>query len=129
MRSFVFPILCPLLLSAPAFAQDAAIEFFEKKVRPFLLQHCYSCHSSQANKQRGGLLLDSRAGLLEGGDTGPAIVPGKPADSLLIKAVKHTSAKLKMPRDGKLAPEAIADLERWIAMGAPDPRIGKDVAK
>ena len=112
-----------------AYAQEAGVDFFERKIRPILVKRCYSCHSKQANKQRGGLLLDSRDGLLEGGDGGPAIVPGKPADSLLIKAVRHTNPKLKMPRDGKLPPEAILDLEHWIAIGAPDPRRGKTLAK
>jgi hypothetical protein len=118
-----------LILASPASAQDTGIDFFEKKIRPILVEHCYSCHSKQANKQRGGLLLDSRAGLLEGGDQGPAIVLGKPVESLLIKAVKHTIPKLKMPRDGKLPPAQIADLERWIAIGAPDPRTSARVAK
>jgi Protein of unknown function (DUF1553)/Protein of unknown function (DUF1549)/Planctomycete cytochrome C len=127
MRSLT--LLAVLVAATPVFAQDSGVDFFETKVRPVLVEHCYSCHSRQAKKQRGGLLLDSRAGLLEGGDNGPAIVPGKPAESLLIKAVKHTSDKLKMPRDGKLRPEVIADLERWIAMGAPDPRSDKSVAK
>jgi hypothetical protein len=125
-------ILC-IILAAPPYprccAQESGYDFFEKKIRPILVQHCYPCHSKQSNKQRGGLLLDSRAGLLEGGDNGPAIVPGKPADSLLLKAIKHTSPKLKMPRDGKLAPEAIADLEHWITIGAPDPRTQKVVVK
>src|SRR6516164_8420851 len=62
----------------------AGVEFFEKKIRPVLIEQCYSCHSTEAKKQKGGLLLDSRAGLLKGGDTGPALVPGKPADSLII---------------------------------------------
>ena len=134
MRSLVVPAILWFNVLAcasgsEAFAQETGVDFFEKKIRPILVQHCYSCHSKQANKQRGGLLLDSRDGLLEGGDGGPAIVPGKPADSLLIKAVKHTSPKLKMPRDGKLPPEAVLDLERWIASGAPDPRTGKTIAK
>jgi hypothetical protein len=131
MRFFsLLAILCFFLVSTPAFAQDSGVDFFEKKIRPVLVQHCYSCHSKEANKQRGGLLLDSRAGLLEGGDNGPSIVAGKPAESLLIKAVKHlTVKKLHMPRDGKLPADAIADLERWIAIGAPDPRVGKAFTK
>jgi hypothetical protein len=134
MRSLVVPAILWFNVLAwasgsEAFAQEAGVDFFERKIRPILVKHCYSCHSKQANKQRGGLMLDSRDGLLEGGDGGPAIVPGKPADSLLIKAVRHTSPKLKMPRDGKLPPDAILDLERWIAIGAPDPRTGKTVAK
>ncbi|MBI3822796.1 MAG: PSD1 domain-containing protein [Planctomycetes bacterium] len=130
MRSSIVAIVGIVLLPPSAFGQDAGVEFFEKKIRPVLVQHCYACHSKEANKQRGGLLLDSRAGWLEGGDHGPAIVPGKPADSLLIKAVKHTTQKkLWMPRDGKLPAAAIADLEKWIALGAPDPRVGKSAVK
>jgi mono/diheme cytochrome c family protein len=115
--------LCVLLGAAyPAGAGDPGAEFFEKKIRPLLVEHCYACHSKDAKKQRGGLLLDTRAGLRKGGETGPAIVPGKPKESLLIKAVRHLDPELKMPRDGKLSEAAIADLEQWIAMGAPDPR-------
>ncbi len=112
-----------------AFAQETGADFFEKRIRPVLVERCYSCHSKQANKQRGGLLLDSRDGLRQGGDNGPAIVPGKPGESLLIKAIRHADPKLKMPRDGKLSPAVIADFERWIANGAPDPREDKVVAK
>src|SRR5262249_20877303 len=82
---------------------------------------CYSCHSA-GKKVKGGLLLDTRAGLLKGGDSGPALVPSKPADSLLIKAVHYDHADLKMPPKGKLPAATVADLEKWIQMGAPDPR-------
>jgi hypothetical protein len=97
------------------------MESFEK-VRPVLEQHCYRCHSTAAKKQRGGLLLDSRDGLRKGGDTGPAIVPGKPGESLLLKAVRQTGDVAKMPPKGKLPDAVIADLETWIKSGAPDPR-------
>src|SRR5687768_15226811 len=100
--------LAVILLPATLFAQETGVEFFERRIRPVLAEHCYSCHSRQAGKERGGLLLDSRDALRKGGDTGPAIVPGKPAESLLIKAVKQTGA-LKMPKAGKLPPEMIAD--------------------
>src|SRR5262249_9698757 len=69
-----------------------------------------------------GLLLDTRDALRKGGDSGPAIVPGRPTESLLLKAVRHTSAELRMPPKGKLPDAVIADLEKWIALGAPDPR-------
>src|SRR5205085_7271600 len=95
-------------------------EFFEKKVRPGLVQHCYQCHSAEAKKLKGGLHLDTRDGVRKGGETGPAIVPGKPADSLLIQALRY--GELKMPPKGKLPDAIIADFEKWIAMGAPDPR-------
>jgi hypothetical protein len=125
MRHFacVLLSLCLCLATRAAAAQDADIEFFEKKIRPALVIHCYACHSHDAKKHRGGLYLDSREGLLTGGASGPAIVPGKPGASLLIKAVRHTAGELKMPKDGKLAPEIVTDLVKWVAMGAPDPRL------
>jgi hypothetical protein len=98
------------------------MEFFERKIRPIFVEHCYKCHSTQAGKHRGGLLLDTRDAIRKGGDTGPAIDPGKPKESLLIKAVRQLSPDLSMPPKGKLPEAVIADLERWIAMGAPDPR-------
>src|SRR5947207_1423169 len=84
----------PVSAGVPA---DAGVEFFEKKVRPLLVQHCYSCHSAEARKQRGGLLLDSREGLRKGGDSVPALVPGKPEESLLLKAVRQVGDVPKMP--------------------------------
>ncbi|MEI7688361.1 MAG: DUF1549 domain-containing protein, partial [Planctomycetota bacterium] len=102
-------------------ANDTGVKFFEEKVRPVLVKHCYECHSADAKKLRGSLYLDSREGIREGGVTGPAVVPGKPAESLLIKAVLHASAHLKMPKV-KLPDAVIADLETWIKLGAPDPR-------
>jgi Protein of unknown function (DUF1553)/Protein of unknown function (DUF1549)/Planctomycete cytochrome C len=106
------------------------VEFFETKIRPVLVEHCYKCHSEEARKKRklkGDLLLDSRAGMLAGGDKGPAFVAGKPDESLLIKAIRH-EGELRMPRDGKLPAAVIADFETWVKMGAPDPRTGKTVA-
>src|SRR5262245_6181651 len=119
-----------LLLSAAApapAADDAGMEFFEKKVRPVLTEHCYKCHSAEAAKLKGGLLLDTRDGLRKGGESGPAVVPGKPEQSLLIKAVRYRDEALKMPPKGKLPDAVIADLEAWVTMGAPDPR-GKATA-
>src|SRR5262249_45795940 len=107
-----------------ASAEDAGIEFFEKKIRPILVQHCYECHSAKAKKLKGNLRLDSRDGTRKGGDSGPVIVPGKPGNSLLLKAVRYADDELKMPPKGKLPDAVIADLEKWIAMGAPDPRGG-----
>lgn len=111
-----------LLLAVPVRAADqqAGIEFFEKRIRPVLVQHCYECHSADGKSVKGGLLLDSREGWRRGGDSGPALVSGKPADSLLIQALKHDG--LEMPPKGKLSAEIIADFEKWIEMGAPDPR-------
>ncbi|HWN97403.1 MAG TPA: DUF1549 domain-containing protein, partial [Methylomirabilota bacterium] len=104
------------------------IEFFEKHIRPLLVESCYECHSTEGKKIKGGLLLDSRAGVVKGGDTGPAIVPGSPDASLLIQAVQHTDTDLSMPPKKKLPPNQIADLIEWVKMGAPDPRAENTVA-
>jgi len=117
------------MTTSPIFAQESGIDFFEKRIRPVLVEQCYSCHSRAANKERGGLLVDSRDALRKGGGNGPAIVVGKPEESLLIKAIRHADPKLKMPKAGKLPANVIADFERWIALGAPDPRDEKAVAK
>ncbi|PYK96225.1 MAG: hypothetical protein DME19_20410 [Verrucomicrobia bacterium] len=104
---------------------QAGIEFFEQKIRPVLVEHCYKCHSKDSEKIKGGLRLDTRDGLLKGGDTGPALIAGDVEKSLLIKAVRYTDEDLRMPprkSGGKLSDEQIADLEAWIRMGAPDPR-------
>ncbi len=97
-------------------------DFFENKIRPILGDRCYKCHSTFAEKIKGGLLLDSREALLKGGDTGKAIVPGNPEASLLIKAIRYTDPDLQMPKDKKLDDDQIADLTAWVKMGAPDPR-------
>lgn len=104
------------------------VEFFEKKIRPVLVEHCYKCHSAEAKKSKGGLVVDTRQGLLDGGETGPAVVPGNPIRSLLLKALTHDG--LKMPNGTtKLPGTVIADFETWIKLGAPDPRTGKSVAR
>jgi len=101
----------------------AQTDFFENKIRPVLADNCYKCHSTQAEKVKGGLLLDSRDGLLKGGDTGVAIVPGNPEASLLIKAMRYTDPDLQMPKNKKLDDDQIANLVAWVKMGAPDPRV------
>lgn len=107
----------------PPKAPDArGVEFFESKVRPLLVEHCGECHI-KADEPRGGLSLASRAGWQTGGDSGPAIAPGKPDESLLIQAVRYES--YEMPPDGKLSDSDIAILEKWVVMGAPDPRDGE----
>ena len=112
----------------PALA-PADLEFFEKRIRPVLSEHCYECHGPE--KQKGGLRLDSRDAVLKGGDSGPALVAGKPDDSLIIKAARYTDKDLAMPpsKDGskKLPVAVIADLESWVKRGAPDPRKGETV--
>jgi hypothetical protein len=110
--------------------QESGVEFFETKIRPVLVEHCYKCHSRKAGKERGGLLLDTREALRRGGDNGPAIVSGKPGASLLIQSIRHTRADMKMPRNAaKLPASVIADFERWVELGAPDPRDDKAVTK
>jgi cytochrome c553 len=104
------------------------LAFFEKKIRPALVEHCYKCHAADAEKVRGGLLLDTREGLRKGGDTGPVVVPGSPDRSPLIKAVRYRDEATKMPPKAKLPDEVIADLEAWVKMGAPDPRDGAKIA-
>ncbi len=115
------------VIVSSAFAAEiepAKLEFFESKIRPLLVDNCYDCHSVQSKKSRGGLLLDTRENVLKGGDTGPAIVPGDPEKSLLIKAVRYTDSELQMPpKNKKLSEEKIAYLVEWIKMGAPDPRV------
>ena len=97
------------------------LEFFEKKIRPALAESCYPCHSSGAKKLKGELRLDSREGLLAGGVSGPVLVPGDVEGSLLITAVRYEDLEFAMPPKEKLPDEAVRDLERWVAMGAPWP--------
>lgn len=97
-----------------------AVEFFEKSVRPLLVNNCYKCHSIQ--KQKGGLRLDSRAAVLKGGDSGPAAVPGEPAKSLLMEVLSYDPFSYQMPPDGKLKPEQIAVMTKWVKLGLPWPK-------
>jgi hypothetical protein len=123
-------VSCLVLLAGASLAwpqeagdrERAGVEFFEKRIRPILVERCYECHSPQAKKLKGNLLLDTRAGLLKGGDLGPSLVPGNPDQSLLVKAVRWIDEDLKMPPKKRLPPEEVADLEAWVKMGAPDPR-------
>jgi hypothetical protein len=103
-------------------AQTPDTAFFEAKIRPVLAAHCYGCHSSKLKAPMGGLVLDTKSGGLQGGGRGPAIVPGKPAESVLVKAMRFTDTHLQMPPSGKLADPVLATFEQWIAAGAPDPR-------
>ena len=101
------------------------IKFFENRIRPALVDHCYQCHSQGAKEIQGSFRLDSAVGLRRGGDSGPAIVPGYPAKSLLIKAISYQDADRQMPpkdAGGKLPDAVIRDFETWVKMGAPDPR-------
>ena len=117
----------------PASGADTAeaTAIFENKIRPVLVKHCYECHSGKAaaaGELGGGLQLDNRAGIRRGGDSGAAVVPGKPGQSLLLAALRHERG-LEMPPESDPLPDAvIADFEKWIADGAADPRDGKPVA-
>src|SRR5436190_12169501 len=127
---FFFAAIATVVLGTVSQAQQQAapplspaqVEFFEKKIRPIFVERCYKCHSASAGKAKGGLFLDSREGVLKGGDSGPAIVPGEPEKSILIRAIRQTD-ELQMPMKEKLPDDQIADFVAWVQMGAPDPRI------
>ena len=109
--------------SAAAADDPAGIEFFEKNIRPVLVSKCYSCHSAKAKKLKGGLMLDSREAIRRGGESGHAVVPGNLDDSLLIESIRYEG--LEMPPKQQLSDAVIAKFEKWVTMGAPDPRGGK----
>src|SRR5436190_1882402 len=115
-----FGLMASSASAAPPDSQAQGIEFFEKKIRPVLVEHCFKCHSAEAKEPKGGLLVDSRDGMRVGGETGPAIVPGNVKESLLLSAIRHED--LEMPPDKRLSDAIIADFVKWIEMGAPDPR-------
>ena len=128
LRIVISLVFISLAVAAPAQGQSSAkdeatrIEFFEKKVRPVLVENCYNCHSANTNA-RGGLRVDDRNGLIQGGDRGPAVIPGQPDKSLLMQAIRHTHAQLKMPPKEHLSDEQIADVARWIQEGAAWPEV------
>ncbi|MEN9556267.1 MAG: hypothetical protein RLZZ232_2553, partial [Planctomycetota bacterium] len=116
-------LLLPLLRECPSpvVAQDLPrqLHHFEVSIRPLLLAHCVECHG--ANRQESGLRLDTRQGWEKGGDRGPAVVPGRPEESLLMQAVRHSDPDLAMPQQ-RLSDQEIAALDQWIRDGAIDPR-------
>jgi hypothetical protein len=112
-------VAAPLLRAAEPDAKG--IEFFERKIRPVLVEQCYKCHSTQAGKSKGGLTLDTKEAVLKGGDTGPAVVPGNVEKSLLLAALRQ-DGDLKMPPKAKLPDAVVGDFRRWVELGAPDPR-------
>ena len=127
---FVMLLCAVLAVEEPAGGEPSTseqIRFYETSIRPLLTEHCLKCHGEQ--KQWGGLRLDSREATLRGGDSGAAIVPGKPLDSLLIQAVQQEDEDLRMPKDDKLSERQIADLVRWIEMGATFPGAITPVAR
>lgn len=100
----------------------ADLEFFEKQVRPLLVDHCYECHAGE--ERDGGLRLDSRDALFVGGDSGPAVVAGKPDESRIVEAIRYRNLDLQMPPGGRLSTSQVQVLEEWVRRGAPDPRVG-----
>ncbi|MBM3740248.1 MAG: DUF1549 domain-containing protein [Acidobacteria bacterium] len=103
-------------------AQNVDTDFFEARIRPVLASKCYQCHSSKLKAPMGGLTLDSREGIRKGGALGPSVVPGRPGEGHLLRALSYTDHRLQMPPTGKLPAEVVADFRRWIEAGAPDPR-------
>src|SRR5688572_17208263 len=100
-----------LALCTEGVRADAEVDFFEKKVRPVFVEHCYKCHSALAKKLKGELRLDTTAGIRKGGETGPLFVPGKPKESLLVTALRHE--EMAMPPGGKLSDGIINDVVAW----------------
>ena len=137
VKRFLAVALTGMLAVPRLFAAEptkADREFFETKIRPILANSCYKCHSHEATKLKGGLSVEFRDALLKGGENGPAIIPGDPENSMLIKAVRYTDPDLQMPpKDKKLPVDQIANLTAWVKMGAPypkaDPALAKDAGK
>ncbi len=123
--ALVFALGCCYLGATPlrAATPDAkGLEFFERKIRPLLMERCYECHSTEKGKTKGGLSLDSREAVLRGGDSGPALVVGDVEKSKLVEGIRWKNQDFQMPPKKQLSAQEVADLEAWIKMGAPDPR-------
>ncbi len=127
LRSAVALLLCGFARAAWGAGESAAdVAFFESKIRPVLVKHCYECHAAGAEEIGGKLLLDSREGILKGGEAGPALVAGHPEKSLILKALRYDG--LDMPPEKPLPAAIVGDFEQWIRRGAVDPRVKKTVA-
>lgn len=113
-------ILLLCLLGPGSEASTEGLDLFERKIRPVLVEHCQGCHSADASNLKAGLRLDHRQGLLDGGDSGPALVPGHPEKSRIIAALRYRGPE--MPPRRRLPERVVRDFERWISLGAPDPR-------
>ncbi len=123
MRRAASILLLGTTLSALGAGDPDKLAHFESKIRPVLVKSCYECHSIESGKAKGGLRLDDREAVLRGGDSGPALVPGKPQESLLLAAIRHSDPDLEMPpRKDRLSEAILKDFERWIADGVADPR-------
>jgi hypothetical protein len=133
MPSLLAAALLATLTSVPGAAtaaeKDDGARFFRERIEPVLAAECYKCHSASAPKLRGGLALDTRAGLLRGGDSGPVVVPGKSDESPLVQALRHEEGLAMPPKKPKLPDRVIADVAAWVDMGAPDPRTGSNAAE
>ena len=127
-RTLPLLLACTALWNGLGFAatiqapEPEATAFFETSIRPLLLERCIECHGDK--KQKGGLRLDSKAAWVKGGDSGTSLQPGDPENSLLIKAVRYTDKELQMPPKHQLSPQEVALFEKWVQLGAPDPRSG-----
>ena len=126
LRVLFYLVACSSLVDAPAKAADTAEDHFERRVRPIFAEKCVQCHG--AKKQKAGLRLDSRAALVKGGESGPAVLPGDPKKSLLVRAVRH-DGEIKMPPKSRLEPEEIAAIVEWVERGAAWPKDPEGDAK
>ena len=117
---------CPL--QAADLPTEEGIHYFENHIRPVLATHCYECHSSESSKLKGSLYLDSKAGILSGGDSGAILAPGRPEESLLIKVVRYQVEDLEMPPKKKLPASMVSHFVTWVTMGAPIPEDGSKIA-
>jgi hypothetical protein len=120
-------VLIVFISVGPLYAADreplpGELDFFESRIRPILVNHCYKCHSESSKQAKGGLRLDSRESVIKGGDSGPAVVPGHVNESLIIQAVAYDGGFYDMPPSGKLSEIQISDLKKWVQSGAADPR-------
>ena len=118
MAAWLVVFLGPVRLGA---SDPGEAEFFEKRIRPLLIERCHSCHSRETPNPMGGLRLDSAEAMLAGGSRGPAIAPGSPEESLLIRAISFQDPELKMPPTGRLSDREIGDMVQWVKSGAPFP--------
>ena len=121
-RHCIVGAIFALSVSAPVLAQTTDVDFFEARIRPVLVQRCYSCHNSKMAAPKGDLVLDTKEGLLKGGTSGPVLVPGNPAESRLLKVLNYTDPLVQMPPSGKLPDAVLGDFTQWISRGAVDPR-------
>src|SRR5262249_46685981 len=117
----VASLLICAMRDAAGGTDEVGAEFFETRVRPLLAEHCYDCHSAKAVKVKAGLRVDSRESLFKGGESGPAVIAGKPEQSRLIEAVRYSNPDFQMPPRGRLSDEQVATLVRWVELGVPWP--------